>query len=206
VSPVETRARLVDAAAKVFDAKGYARTTLDEVARAAGFTRGAFHWHFRSKKELLVAVLRARLDEAVRAKDDLAAAAGSPMAFNRAQRRRLSERDLDDMRGRVLLMMEFWLEAARDPELREDARQLKETLREATAAQVESLVAAAGVALPIPSRTVASALMALDDGFALQSFLDPAVRPDELWDVLDFLTGALVSERNEPAPSRVGRR
>ena len=38
-----TRARLLEAALAIFHAKGYAATTLDDIARQAGITRGAIH-------------------------------------------------------------------------------------------------------------------------------------------------------------------
>jgi TetR/AcrR family acrAB operon transcriptional repressor len=47
-----TRARLLKTALAVFSAKGYAATTLDDVARAAKVTRGAIYWHFNSKADL----------------------------------------------------------------------------------------------------------------------------------------------------------
>jgi TetR/AcrR family transcriptional regulator, acrAB operon repressor len=44
---------LLDAAEKVFFEKGVANTTLNDVASAAGLTRGAVYWHFTDKAELL---------------------------------------------------------------------------------------------------------------------------------------------------------
>lgn len=52
----KTRQRIVDAALEVFHARGVARTSLDEVAKAAGVTRGAVYWHFHDKTELFFAV------------------------------------------------------------------------------------------------------------------------------------------------------
>lgn len=52
----ETREALLDAAELVFLERGVARASLDEVARAAGCTRGAVHWHFRDKLGLFLAL------------------------------------------------------------------------------------------------------------------------------------------------------
>ncbi len=52
-----TREALLDAAEQVFYDKGVARASLEEIARAAGLTRGAFYWHFRDKAELFRAIL-----------------------------------------------------------------------------------------------------------------------------------------------------
>jgi AcrR family transcriptional regulator len=51
-----TRAALVTAARPLFAAKGYAAVGTDEVARAAGVTRGALYHQFAGKEELFAAV------------------------------------------------------------------------------------------------------------------------------------------------------
>jgi len=52
----KTRQAIIDAAREVFHARGVARTSLDEVATAAGVTRGAVYWHFHNKVDLFFAV------------------------------------------------------------------------------------------------------------------------------------------------------
>ena len=52
-----TRTRILDAAEKVFRAKGVAHASLEQVARAARLTRGAIYWHFRDKGELFDAMM-----------------------------------------------------------------------------------------------------------------------------------------------------
>jgi TetR/AcrR family acrAB operon transcriptional repressor len=47
-----TREQLLDAAEVVFRRRGIARSSLAEVAAAAGVTRGAVYWHFRDKADL----------------------------------------------------------------------------------------------------------------------------------------------------------
>ena len=46
----QTREDIFRAGISVFARNGYAATTLDDVARAAGCTRGAIYWHFRNKE------------------------------------------------------------------------------------------------------------------------------------------------------------
>ena len=52
----KTRNAVLDAACEVFLKRGVARATLDEVAQAAGVTRGAVYWHFRDKIDLFLAL------------------------------------------------------------------------------------------------------------------------------------------------------
>jgi AcrR family transcriptional regulator len=48
-----TRARLIEAAIEVFAEKGYARTTVDDIAERAGSTRATFYLHFKAKSDVL---------------------------------------------------------------------------------------------------------------------------------------------------------
>lgn len=56
LNPEITRDRLLDAAEHLFASRGVAKTSLEDVAVAAGFTRGALYWHFSGKGELLDAL------------------------------------------------------------------------------------------------------------------------------------------------------
>jgi TetR/AcrR family transcriptional repressor of nem operon len=51
----DARTKLLDAALAIIRAQGYAATSVDDLCRAAGVTKGAFFHHFRSKEELAVA-------------------------------------------------------------------------------------------------------------------------------------------------------
>jgi TetR/AcrR family acrAB operon transcriptional repressor len=53
----ETRNRILDAAERVFSERGVAHTSLEDIAKAAGVTRGAIYWHFRNKNELFSAMV-----------------------------------------------------------------------------------------------------------------------------------------------------
>jgi AcrR family transcriptional regulator len=63
--PEGLRERVLDAAADLFQAHGYAATGIQELFRAAGVTAGAFYHHFESKKQLGLAVVRERVASAV---------------------------------------------------------------------------------------------------------------------------------------------
>ena len=54
----QTREAVIAAAVTVFLERGFARATFDEIARAAGVTRGAVYWHFRDKLEIFHALER----------------------------------------------------------------------------------------------------------------------------------------------------
>jgi TetR/AcrR family acrAB operon transcriptional repressor len=57
VEAQETRNRLLDTAEHVFNERGVSRTSLAEIAEAAGVTRGAIYWHFDNKLDLFDAMM-----------------------------------------------------------------------------------------------------------------------------------------------------
>jgi TetR/AcrR family acrAB operon transcriptional repressor len=52
-----TRHLLLDAAELVFSQKGVSRTSLNDIAQAAGVSRGAIYWHFKNKADLFNAMM-----------------------------------------------------------------------------------------------------------------------------------------------------
>ena len=53
----QTRAALVASARRLFTERGYVRTTIDEIATNAGFSRGAFYANYKDKGDLFLAIL-----------------------------------------------------------------------------------------------------------------------------------------------------
>ena len=57
-----TRNDLLTAAQHLISAKGYEAASVDEIAREAGYTKGAFYTHFDTKQDLFLAVLNERIE------------------------------------------------------------------------------------------------------------------------------------------------
>jgi TetR/AcrR family transcriptional repressor of nem operon len=53
----ENRRRILEAASRLFRARGFEAVTVAEVMQAAGLTHGGFYGHFRSKDELIAAAV-----------------------------------------------------------------------------------------------------------------------------------------------------
>ncbi|MBU3826830.1 MAG: TetR family transcriptional regulator [Candidatus Anaerobiospirillum merdipullorum] len=60
---MRTKQIILDAAFSLFSEKGYDKTSLSDVARRAGVTRGAIYWHFEDKGELLCALCKELADK-----------------------------------------------------------------------------------------------------------------------------------------------
>ncbi len=163
-----TRTQLLAAAEKVFAARGFHGASLDEVAEAAGFSKGAVYSNFASKDELFVAVLRKRMDEQAEFLTGLVSGtAGDGVAS-------LPDLDWVDLQW-CLLLFEFWLYALRTPTA---TQLLADTYR-----QFRALLAPLAEPMASPDRSpqeVASAAIALYQSLALQRHLDPDAVPADL--------------------------
>jgi AcrR family transcriptional regulator len=167
-----TRARLLQAAARVYAAHGFAGATLDDVAEEAGLTKGAVYGHFGSKDNLLVALME----------EYLAAEIAEQVAlFDRDEttwKRPLAGSDqwmheLDETPDAFRLLIEFWLAAGRDEQLRERFAGGLEALR-ATFAQFAA-DSAADAGLPVgdqPARNVANVMLGLSIGLGMMRVAD----------------------------------
>jgi AcrR family transcriptional regulator len=127
----ETRRALLDAAAELFAKRGYHAVSLDEIAARAGYTRGALHYNFSGKQDLLLRLLEERL-----------AARGTALAGSRPD---ALVGALPFDREFSLLFLEFAAEAARDRQTGAALRTQLEAGRRANVPAAEDLLARAGI-------------------------------------------------------------
>lgn len=79
----ETRLAILDAAERVFQERGVSRTSLDEIAKAAGVTRGAVYWHFANKAALFDALIQRVFESLEAYLNGLPACEGNPIDWLR---------------------------------------------------------------------------------------------------------------------------
>jgi len=111
----ETRQALIDAAARVFAARGFAGASVEEIAAEAGFTRGAFYSNFRTKEELFAELLQQRAFSVYR---DMAteSAEGHPSLRETGERLAAIQRD-ENGQSLFRLWLELLAHAGRDEDL-----------------------------------------------------------------------------------------
>jgi AcrR family transcriptional regulator len=165
----ETREKLFQAAAEVFEEQGIGAASIEAIAAAAGLTRGAFYSNFADKDELIIAMLEDHVDRSIRHHRELLAHHRTPADFIAALR--ASDRNRHDPLGRApLLHIELILFAARSERRRPElAKRLR--ARRALVAEILS-----GIGLTDPEQGSAM-LLALEDGFRLHRLIDPASTP-----------------------------
>src|ERR1700753_61883 len=94
----DTREKLFEAAARVFEQHGIGSASIETIAAAAGFSRGAFYSNFKSKDELIIAMLEDHVEQTIRRNLDLLAQHNNPAEFITALR--TTDRAKQDPLGR----------------------------------------------------------------------------------------------------------
>lgn len=205
---LETRSRLLDAAERLFQAKGVSGTTLSDIATAAGATRGAVYHHFDDKADLFNAMmervtmpLEATLAEVGRKAADQT----DPLQSLRDSMAHALRQTAEDERTRRVFevathKVEYVdeMQAVRDRHLR-----VRNECMAMTHAALKESVKRQGVVLPMPLSTAALGLHVMVDGLIQNWLLDPGafdlVRHGR--QVMDaYLAGLGFSLRSAPAP------
>jgi AcrR family transcriptional regulator len=165
------RAELFAAARRVFLAKGYHAATLEQIADEAGFSKGVVYSRFASKADMFLALLEARIAERAgqnaKAASRLAGSGDFGALLDLAQR---AERAAPGWR---LLVTEFRIHAARDPELNRRYAAVHARTVEGIARVLVTTSEGDGETLPSPPRQLAEFLLAIEAGIALEQAADP---------------------------------
>jgi AcrR family transcriptional regulator len=165
------RALVLDAARRVFLARGYQGATLEQIAEEAGFSKGVMYSQFDSKADLFLALLEARISERA--------------AENARMARSLREGDLLSLidhlargdqatPGWLLLVIEFRVHAARDVELSRRYAQAHARTVEALAGVLATVGGWDGQGRAVEPRRLAELLLAFSTGATLEQAADPA--------------------------------
>lgn len=188
-----TRAHLLEAAADVFRELGFHGATLDEVARRAGFTKGAVYSNFKNKDDLFLAVMDDRIERQFAVTAEVLESGPHDEAEQRARvEGLLHSRDFfwDDARG--ALFLEFVLYARRNPEAAEKLAASNRRARQMTVDLIAAEIAAGGTPAQRPYEHVALISQAIFEGLGVLRLIDPSAVTDETMDiVLAFLYDAM---------------
>ena len=187
-----TRQALLDAAGRVFVERGFLGSSVEAISAEAGYTRGAFYSNFSSKEELFAELLQERVYTVYR---HMAERTGD--VSERPTQRELG-RQLAAIQARAegSWLFRLWLEllahAGRDDQFREIAAGFWSGNRVLSATLIKEAYGSAGAKPPIAANHLATAMIALDIGLALQHFVDPEAAPLDLYpELYDLLFGPL---------------
>jgi len=188
----EVRRALLDAAARVFARQGIDAASVDDVAADAGFTKGAVYSNFGSKDALVAALVEDRVSAYLEL--GLEAVADPELSLTErahALGDRLT-RAGDEQRDWHLLFLELWQRAVRSGSLDGVFLARRRELHAAVTLAIEGHLAHAGggrgpgspvspTGAAFTPAELATLLMGLANGFALERLVDPASVPDDLF-------------------------
>ncbi|MEZ2298382.1 TetR/AcrR family transcriptional regulator [Variovorax sp. RCC_210] len=174
--------------------KGYRGASLDAICERAGYSRGAFHAHFGSRDELMLASLERHLDEEV-------------SKIDAVLKDTISVEELPNRLSRYyaagpnrvkwcMLQIEFQLYAAREEELAGQFDELLRGFRERIAERIERTFEAK-IKLPVSALDLAAVLLAISYGTALQRATDTRISGKAASWGISSLVGQLVTQQKQ---------
>src|SRR5512144_1371755 len=146
----ETKGKILDAAFRRLAQEGYAALSMREIAKDAGVNHALINYHFRTKDQLVIAVLDEANRRLLERQQQMYRGPGG-FAEKWAQARRFYELDLAS--GFVRVQAELWAAGMSNPDLREKFRPRVRAWKEVVLGGVREALAAAeasGVELPAP--------------------------------------------------------
>ena len=174
------REKLLDAAAKVIGKSGLVGASLQEIAAAAGLTKGAVYSQFDSKEDLLIELLDRRFE--IGHTQLLEVLSGdTPMMERLVQLDTWHRGEPGSGRLWATLELELSIAAARQPKLRRKLRTRQRRSREFLTEMIEKVASEHDLTLPLPPADFAVVLSALSDGLLVHWLNDAKAIPDNLF-------------------------
>ncbi|MBS1678371.1 MAG: TetR family transcriptional regulator [Actinobacteria bacterium] len=169
----EKAQRIVDAMRDSVARRGAAGSTFEHVAREAGVSRGLLHYYFGTKERLLVEVVRRDTELRIARLDETLAEAKTADAVLDVLVSSLTDM-IDNDPGYFLLLYELFSAGRRNPDIQHEVGQLFEATRSHVAKVFRAKEDEGILSLRFDAEAVVAYLLAVADGFALQSLSDPS--------------------------------
>ncbi len=168
-----TKAKLLQAAQRIFTRDGFEAARIDDIASEAGYTRGAFYAHFGSKEDLFFAMVEDQSNKHM----ELIRKALAQCKTDTSRLQTLREYYVMRVTDRQwsILALEFKLYALRHPKLRAKLAEMHRNIRmKITWEGLEGVLPAALMCAPQDEAALKVTLHAILNGLVLESAYDPA--------------------------------
>jgi len=169
-----TREEVLAAADRLFVERGFHATSVDQIAQAAGYTKGAVYSNFAAKEDLFFAVYERRMERAVLELERTLAAAPDPAGWIESV-----IADTGHRRGRddrwLSTFFEFWAHVVRRPALRKRFAAIHSRLEGPFVVALERHADDHGTQPAIDPRQVHLAMTAMTLGLTLERLVRPQV-------------------------------
>jgi AcrR family transcriptional regulator len=168
----QTRDVLIAAATEVFAKRGYEGASLEEIADAAGFTRGAIYKNFDGKEDLFFAVTTRFNDLILEAFRAIAPSSADTKEWDFSKLAEMWRASVDEFDDLFAISMEYQLYVLRNPAARKLAATQRKKQRELIAAFIEEIAERSGMKLRMPAPTLAALILAAADGLTYAARVD----------------------------------
>ncbi|WP_124727800.1 TetR/AcrR family transcriptional regulator [Staphylospora marina] len=179
----QTMRKIKDAGFKLFVEKGYASTSIDEIMKVAGYTKGAFYAHFDSKEDFFLEVLDERIEWQFERMKSIFEREAADVFHDFVE---IGKEVIEDGKRELYtpMMLEFMVNTKRIPEVREKVAGLFENWRAFLADYFQQLKETGSLNSDLAPRLMASAVLALFNGYFMQHHVDPELDPHEMVPVI----------------------
>lgn len=184
-----TREKLFKSGEEVFARRGFHAATIEEIAEAAGYSRGAFYANFADKSDFFTALLERRTRSAMDSIAERIAAVQDDDKLG-ALLEWVDENIIND--ALQVAIAEFLPQATRDPEVRARLADRQRQIRAAITGMIDDYLATTGIALPTSTEDVAVMAQALVEGISIQRRLEPDIDEALLAHALTYLWSGLL--------------
>jgi AcrR family transcriptional regulator len=167
----QTRQRLLDAGEAVFTKKGFTAASVEDIAAAAGYTRGAFYSNFGSKTALFLEILKRDHDQIMARLRSIFDDESSRVHMEERLMQYYSECYRENKC--FLLWVDARLQASRDAKFRVQFNAFINEVLEATTAYIVAFSEKAGTPMTMPPAQLALGLTALIEGMMSYYSSDP---------------------------------
>lgn len=173
-----SRQQVLEAAVRTLAERGYAKTSVGDIARAAGMSKGAVHYHFESKHDLIAKVLdhcAMTMRDRVRAAWEAPGEPAEKVRRALGEMRRMRREELPELR----VLADLMAQGLHEPAIRAQMAALFEANRKEVVEHLVPSLSAFGLEPTIPLHVVPRLLLGALDGLALHDFFDPPSPEDD---------------------------
>jgi AcrR family transcriptional regulator len=204
-------AHIVEATTRVLARQGYANTSLMDIAKEAGMSKGAVHYHFPTKESLMTVVLKTAAESVTKRTIEAWSAGKDPFQSMNAAIQEMW-RLRTDLSNEVSVIADLLAQSLHDRKLREPGAEYYRAVTSEAQKHLMENLGKVGLQSKLPLEMIPRMVNALLDGFFMQHIVDPeAVREQVVIDVLQTLAsllfefdqglapaGSVDSQRNNP--------
>jgi AcrR family transcriptional regulator len=184
------RKDILAAALRAFSEKGYDKTSIDDVVRVTGYSKGTIYWYFENKQVLFTALMEFVVDQMFTRFDEVFSSVQTMTPHEAIAAIFQGVDALLDMNPKVAsLTVDFMLQGLHYPDMQKKYGEYYARYIDELGAIIQRGIDA-GKFRPVDARSAAAALIGMGDGVMLQALIADQISLDWQWEVKNILKTA----------------